>query len=950
MRSKFFILFFVSLVLKAQVLTWTPNFVTDTSSITIVYDATLGNGALKNVFPVYFHTGVITDKSTAPTDWRYVVTEWGSSNSAYQMHYLGDNKWQLHIDNIRNYYGVPEDEQILKLAFVFRNSDGSKVGRAADGSDMFIPLSQAGLNVAVVRPSEEPLFVELNSTLSILAVSEAAVKTYLYLDDSLLAETSDDSISAVITIDNYGKKRIIAVAEDSQGNRVADSAYYVCRGETPVADLPDNIEDGINYVDNSTVTLCLLAPSKKFVYVIGDFNNWEVDPAYEMYKTPDGERWWVTISNLTPSEEYAFQYFVDAQIRVADPYADKILDQWNDKYIDSQTYPNLKQYPYGKTTDAVSILQTAQPNFNWTDGSFKRPDKKNLMIYELLVRDFLEAHDFQTLKDTLDYLENLGVNTIELMPIMEFEGNLSWGYNTSFLFAPDKYYGPKEALKEFVNEAHKRGIAVVLDIVLDHAFGQSPFVRLYALDHYGPPSSDNPWLNPDMNPSEPGYQAPHPYGVGYDFNHESPYTQALVDRVNRYWIKEYHVDGYRYDLTKGFTQKYTGNDVGAWGRYDASRIRILKRMADQLWAFDNSAYIIFEHFAENSEEQELSNYGILLWGNLNHDYLEASMGYSSDLSWGVYKSRGWGAPNLVTFMESHDEERMMYKNLRWGNASGSYNIKDTATALDRVKLAGAFFFTIPGPKMIWQFEELGYDYSIDYNGRTGEKPIRWDYYRDSRRKRLYKTFAALIGLRKYSTFQTDNFSYSLNGYFKEIDLYDNSMNAVVLGNFSVATSSRNANFPHTGKWYDFFSGDSFEVNDVHRNFSFAPGEFHVFTDKKLPKPDLGGPDRVENEGALPVKFALAQNYPNPFNSRTTFEYSVPSATFENSAAHVDLTIYDILGRKVAEIVNRNVAPGKYKVNFDASNLAPGIYFYRITINGVKGLKDFTQVRKMILLK
>ncbi|NOZ04318.1 MAG: hypothetical protein GXO92_06915 [FCB group bacterium] len=101
------------------------------------------------------------------------------------------------------------------------------------------------------------------------------------------------------------------------------------------------------------------------------------------------------------------------------------------------------------------------------------------MIYELLVRDFIDRHDYQTLIDTLDYLEKLGINAIELMPINEFEGNSSWGYNPSFYFAPDKYYGTRQDLKLFIDECHRRGIAVIMDIVLNHTYGQSPLVSGY---------------------------------------------------------------------------------------------------------------------------------------------------------------------------------------------------------------------------------------------------------------------------------------------------------------------------------------------------------------------------------------------------------------------------------------------------------------------------------------
>ena len=168
---------------------------------------------------------------------------------------------------------------------------------------------------------------------------------------------------------------------------------------------------------------------------------------------------------------------MDGTIRIADPYSEKISDPDNDKYISDSTYPNLIQYPYGKTTQIASVLETGQTPYQWHDSSFVPPAKTNLVIYELLIRDFLATHDYKTLADTLSYFKRLGINAIELMPIMNFEGNLSWGYNPNFFDAPDKYYGPKDDLKKFIDMAHQDSIAVILDIPFNDAFGSCPLVR-----------------------------------------------------------------------------------------------------------------------------------------------------------------------------------------------------------------------------------------------------------------------------------------------------------------------------------------------------------------------------------------------------------------------------------------------------------------------------------------
>ena len=311
-----------------------------------------------------------------------------------------------------------------------------------------------------------------------------------------------------------------------------------------VADLPAGMTDGINYTGPSSVVLSLYAPYKKHCFAIGDFSGWQADSVHYMNRTTDGKHYWIIIDGLVPGQEYIYQYLVDGTLRIGDPYADKVSDP-NDQYIPSSTYPGLLPYPAGQTTQIATILQTAQEPYPWSASTFTPPKTTDLVIYELLLRDFIASHDYPALEDTLEYLRNLGVNAVELMPVMEFEGNESWGYNPDFLFAPDKYYGPKNALKHFVETAHSKGIAVILDIVLNHQFGQSPLVRLYWDAANNRPAPNSPWFN--VIPK-------HPYNVGFDFNHDSPDTKAYCKRVLNYWIGEYHIDGFRFDLSKGFTQ------------------------------------------------------------------------------------------------------------------------------------------------------------------------------------------------------------------------------------------------------------------------------------------------------------------------------------------------------------------------------------------------------------
>lgn len=598
----------------------------------------------------------------------------------------------------------------------------------------------------------------------------------------------------------------------------------------PSYPLPAAAKEGVVFINGGTSAIVTLyAPFKSSVYVIGDFNNWQTLPAYQMKLAPDNNTWWVQIDGLDPNTEYAYQFLVDLGLKVADPYCEKILDPNNDSYISASVYPGLKSYPSGKTTGIVSVMQGNKPVYNWKNTSFSRPDKNNLVVYELLIRDFTTEHTYASTLQKLDYLVDLGINAIELMPVTEFEGNTSWGYNISFGLAPDKYYGPKTALQNFIDECHGKGIAVIMDMVFNHAFGQSPMVELYFDKTSNKPASNSPWFNAD---------AKHPYNVGYDFNHESAATRQYVKNAVKYWMQQYRIDGFRFDLSKGFTQNYSTTD-GGFAAYDASRIAIWKDYNNYIKSIDpNNFYVILEHFADASEEKVLADEGMMLWNNLNYNMNEATMGWigNSDFSWAFYSKHGFAkSENLMNYAESHDEERLNFKNITYGNVSGSYAIKgDLTTSLKREEMAAAFLFAVPGPKMIWQFGELGYEYSIDFNGRLGEKPVKWDYYTEPRRKALYDVYAKLIRLKKNnSIFASTNFSYGLTGGIKYIKLSGGGNTVVVVGNFDVTNQTANIDFGTAGTWIDALSGTNINLVSTTFGTTLAPGEYHIYSKQAL---------------------------------------------------------------------------------------------------------------------
>ncbi len=907
--------FIITIASYSQVIVADPAFPSEDDQVIITFNSALGNGGLAGYTDdIYAHTGVITSNSSSGSDWKYVKAGWGEDIPECKLTNIGVDLWQLNIGpSIKDYYGVPTNESILQLAFVFRNSDGSQTGKELDGSDIFYDLHISGLNIDITLPDVSPYIVELNDIIEIEGNSIDSDSTFIYDNGELIYADTGNTFNTSISAATFGKHWIIATAKSSDEEQ-SDSVYYYVRQEQNSVELPSGIKDGINYIDENTVILSLLAPGKDFIFVLGDFNNWEIENGYEMNKTPDNLRFWIELSNLESGKEYIFQYFIDGSIRVGEPYADKVSDPWHDSYINNTTYPNLIEYPSGKTTGIAAVLQTNQEAYNWEIENFNVPPTDELVIYELLVRDFIGKHDFNTLIDTLSYLQRLGINAIELMPNNEFEGNSSWGYNPNYYFAPDKYYGPKDTFKAFVDACHARGIAVFMDLVLNHSYGTNPMVMMYWNSEMSRPAANNPWYNEQSNFVNTDAH------WGNDLNHESIYTQQLVDSINSYWIKEYKIDGFRFDFTKGFSNNIKGSN-DEWGsNYDSDRIAILKRMADKIWEHKSDAAVIFEHLSVNSEEKELANYGILMWGNINGNYNEATMGYhnngKSDFSWISYKKRGWNNPHVVGYMESHDEERLMFKNLEFGSFDGNYSIKDLGTALKRQELAANFFFTIPGPKMIWQFGERGYDVSIEFNGRVGEKPPKWDYMDSWQRKNLYLVYKSLIELKKtHQVFNTTNYTLDVSGAMKKIRLTDNDMSVVVLGNFDVKSGNINPQFQFEGMWYEYWTGDSIDVTNVSQVINLQPGEYRLYTSKKLTKP---------------LYVSTNEIYKNIDNINL---YPVPTDGTLNVSSFetIDrIAIYNLLGTVVYSAENIN----NLNISIKTDSFNSGYYFAKVkTKNG-----------------
>ncbi len=832
---------------------------------------------------------------------------WTNSNEAQKFTNNGDGSYSISFtpQTLYNRTGIG------RIGMLVKAKDGTGDKKSQD------QLFEVGkFQLTLTAPSTTPTIVNSEDNVTISATASLSADFNLKANGTSIntqnASTNYSFTTAVTATTNFE-------LEATNGADTKTQNFQVIVKPTVVEEsLPSNLKDGLtlNPTDNTKATLVLYAPDKEFVHVIGDFNNWTLNDSYLLKKDSAKDRFWIELTGLIPQTNHMYQFLIDGALRVADPYSTVVLTESNDQFINAVTYPDLPDYPTGKTNHAVTLLRTGDTPYAWEVTNFNRPAKTDLVIYEVLLRDFDQLHSFDALKARLDYIQKLGINAIELMPVSEFDGNESWGYNPSFHMALDKYYGTQNAFKQLIDECHKRGIAVILDVVYNHATGQNPYYRMWNTDNgnYGGQAAAN---SPFFNAT-----AKHSFNVFNDFNHSQQATKDYVKRTVQYWIDEYKIDGFRWDLTKGFTQNCSGSDDACTNRMQADRVAVLKEYADYQWEVDPDFYVIFEHLGTNQEETEWVNYrltegkGIMMWSNLNSNYSETTLGFhtsnKSNFDWIDYKKRGWSVPANIAYMESHDEERLMYKNLQFGNSNGSYNVRDLATALNRTASAGAFYFTVPGPKMIWQFGELGYDVSIDFNDRTGNKPIRWEYDNEADRKAIYNLWSTLIALKKQEDiFRTSDFTLDVsnsNG-LKKIQLTNDNTSddlkyVTIIGNFGVTAQAINPSFQQAGTWYDLLDETkTINVTNTTATLALQPGEFKIFGSAAV---TLSNEDIVTNEEALRI-------FPNP--SRDYFSISKEAE---------DIKVYSISGKEVLYF------KGNYQKNhkFSLQQLSQGLYFVK----------------------
>lgn len=740
-----------ALGLRAQIITTEPDVLQESSqNIVIYYHADQGNKGLNNQpasTPIYAHTGVITSKSTSSSDWKY-APKWLDNSDKYKLTYVSTNLWKLELGDIRTYYGITDSsEKVTQLAFVFRNANGTKEGKTSSGGDIFVEVVEEGLQVSLSSSLEGSLITSGHEKVTFTATASQSATLTIDINGTIIAtQQNTTKLTTDYTFSSTGQYTVTASATLG-GNTVTDCLEIAYPQASDQQVYPGGIpqQGSVRQADGS-VLFCIAAPQKSTGIIVGSWDDYKVLSSRTMhYQEYQGNRYfWTRVEGLDAVTAYPYYYLIDG-IGVGDPYARLILDPSNDKYISSEVYPDLIPYPHDKIEANNVPLAVYQENINdydWQITGFKGAAPSRLNIYELLVRDFTGTEGMASGNGTiraaiekLPYIKNLGINAIELMPVNEFNGNNSWGYNPNFYFAPDKAYGTPADYKAFIDACHAQGMAVILDMVFNQTDWLHPWYQLYSV-------GSNPFYNAT---------APHAYSVLNDWNQGNALVQQQFEDCLRYWLREYRVDGFRFDLVKGLgdNNSYANSGDAATGAYNASRVARMKRLHAAMKEVNPEAYFINENLAGAQEENEMAGDGELNWANVNNQGAQYAMGYQSDSDMKRFYApddqRQWGS--TVSYLESHDEQRLAYKQNQYG-ASG---VKGSLVAsMHRLGSAACQMILSPGAHMIWQFSELGnFDSTKDANGsnNTNPKTVRWNLFDNANRHGLYDSYSELNHIR-----------------------------------------------------------------------------------------------------------------------------------------------------------------------------------------------------------
>ena len=744
------LLLFVAMVwlamtgINAAVFTTSPNPLQQSSqNVKIIFNAQeSGVAGLMSATELYAHIGVC---KRGTTDWDKVKGGWSDNTADKKFVKNSAGLWELNIGDINTYFGLPAGYDAGKIAIIARTPTGS-----AQTKDFFLDIAPEGFAINFSYNTENLVISAPTNITFTLSATEAA-NLSIKVDGQVIGNASNaTTLSKAYNFNTVGKFYEVT-ATATKGNQTLTESVTVAY---PTASAQANYPGGVPKMGavkqaDGSVIFCIAAPQKKSVIIVPSWDNYQtLNKNVMKYQDYNGNRYfWIQVSGLKNDQYYPYYYLVDGMTKVADPCATLMLDPYSDKWLPAGIWAEeMPKYPYDKFEDTMlAVYRGDIDSYNWSDATknFKTPNHTSMVVYELLLRDFTgdgsdqNGKHFGTLRTAipkLQYLADLGVNVIELMPVMEFNGNNSWGYNTNGYMALDKAYGSPNDLKEFVDWCHRLGMAVVLDIVFNQSDGLHPWYQMY-------PIASNPFYNAT---------SPHAYNVLNDFRQDNTILEQHWADVLRFWMNTYKVDGFRFDLVKGLGDNAS---YGNTDSYNQSRVNRMKRLNDVITSVKADGIHINELLGAAQEDNaNYANGKQMGWNNINYGSGQYAMGWAEkcDDTKGFYSST-WGKTvgGTIDYAESHDEPRVANKVKKSGHASVKYTSTPKKQSIQRLGSLAAQMLLSPGAKMIWQFGEIAAD---DDQGSELDKlraiAPKWDQFSNEGRNALYENYKALCWMRR----------------------------------------------------------------------------------------------------------------------------------------------------------------------------------------------------------
>ncbi|MEH2144876.1 alpha-amylase family glycosyl hydrolase [Nostoc sp.] len=534
----------------------------------------------------------------------------------------------------------------------------------------------------------------------------------------------------------------------------------------------------------SLIEFTLFAPRNKGAALIGSFSEWKEIP---MEKSEDGY-----FRTQVKLEDGIYGY----KFRIQTKNSNFALDEWVDVIDPNATDVNeTEKFSMVQIKNGQRIIDT----YVWQHDEKPLPDNRELVIYEMHVADFTgdevgldKRGKYLGIIAKLDYLVELGVNAIELMPVNEYPGNYSWGYKVRHFFATESSYGSTEDLKRLIDECHARGIRVFMDGIYNHTDEECPLMLIdrnywyYEHMHY-PEDPDNYW-GPEFNYDN------------YDKKLDVKPAWKYVGDVVQFFIQEYHIDGIRFDAVRQLANFEFLDWLAQQGKNHAA---------------PKQFYNIAEHIPDTKTVVKPDG---PLDGCWHESFRYFIVPYICGETFEIEqlkqildpKQQGYAiATNVINYLATHDRERLLRE-------LGDRGIFD-ADAFQRAKLAAVLLMTAMGIPMLWMGEEFG-EYQLKSEDVTKPQKINWSLLSGDQNRDLFKYYQKLIALRKQNfALQSDNIKFFYENTDDKVLAYtrwdEQNSRVVVVANFSDQnlTKYQIPNFPTAEYWQDWFLKREVEV-------------------------------------------------------------------------------------------------------------------------------------------